>query len=168
MLNVPERELAKLNAGMRVNLRVDTLPGEEFAGAIDRVSQVVDGGTGTFRTTAGFNDPAQRLEPGMFGRVTVGYDHRGVSLTVARSALADDEDGPAVFVVRGNGFVRSAVELGHVTGGYVEVRNGLSEGENVVTAGKAAAQDGSKVQVIDPSQTEKRKAGPTVARALQG
>ena len=48
-LNVPEREVATLAPGLKVDLAVDALPGKKFEGTIDRVSPVVDSGSGTFR-----------------------------------------------------------------------------------------------------------------------
>lgn len=149
VLNVPEREVAKLRPGMVASLRVDALPGEEFAGKIDRVSPVVDGASGTFRATATFKDTTQQLKPGMFGRVTIVYDRRADSLTVPRGALLDEDSEPAVFVVRDQKVSRTPVELGHVDGEYAEIRTGLNEGDSVVTAGKVAVRDGSTVEIIN-------------------
>src|SRR5690606_23366050 len=53
-LNVPEREIAKLKPGQAVELTADALPGKRFSGTVDRVSPVVDTGTGTFRVIAAF------------------------------------------------------------------------------------------------------------------
>ena len=53
-LNVPERELETLKAGLPVNLQVDALPGKTFQGSVDRVAPVVDSGSGTFRVICAF------------------------------------------------------------------------------------------------------------------
>lgn len=55
-LNVPEREIETLKAGQAVQLTVDALPGEAFDGRIDRVSPVVDSGSGTFRVICAFDE----------------------------------------------------------------------------------------------------------------
>ncbi|WP_313920649.1 efflux RND transporter periplasmic adaptor subunit [Tahibacter sp.] len=168
VLNVPERELSKLNPKMSASLRVDALPGEEFTGTVDRVSPVIDGSSGTFRTTVAFRDTTQRLKPGMFGRVTIVYDRRADSLTVPRAALLDEDSEPAVFVVRETKVVRTSVELGHVNGEYAEVRSGLSEGENVVTVGKVAVRDGVRVQIIERAASGDRVEAGTAAGVPQG
>ena len=47
--------------------------------------------------------------------------------------------------------VRTAITIGYVDGAFVEVREGLAQGDRVVTAGKVALRDGSVVQVMgDP------------------
>ena len=146
-LNVPERELATLEAGLPVTLSVDALPGRTFEGTIDRVSPVVDADSGTFRVVAAFAGKGD-LKPGMFGRISIDYDQRADALTVPRAALLEDEAEPAVFVVDEGKAARVPIELGYLDGEWAEVRGGLEEGAQVVTAGKATLRDGSAVQVI--------------------
>ena len=158
-LNVPERELATLKSGLPVQLGVDALPGQVFQGRVDRVAPVVDSGSGTFRVVCAF-DGGGLLQPGMFGRMKIDYDQRADALTVPRNALLEDDDDPAVFVVRGDKAARVTVKLGYYDGPWVEVRDGLKPGDRVVTAGKVALREGSKVQVIDDTA-----ARPAVAAA---
>ena len=75
MLNVPERDLATMVPGLRMQMQVDAMPGKVFAGEIDRISPVVDGGSGTFRVVTAFAG-GDVLRPGMFGRIAVVYDER--------------------------------------------------------------------------------------------
>jgi len=146
-LNVPERELATLKSGQPALLAVDALPGKTFTGRVDRVAPVVDSGSGTFRVVLAF-DSASVLQPGMFGRIKIDYDQRADALVVPRSALLDDENDPAVFAVRNGKASRVPVKLGYTDGAWAEVRTGLRQGDQVVTAGKVALREGSAVQVI--------------------
>lgn len=149
VLNVPERELATMKSGLPVSMRVDALPGQSFEGVVDRVSPVVDAGSGTFRVTAAF-DGESGLRPGMFGRVNVIYSQRNDVLTVPRSALLQDQGEPAVFAVREGKAVRQSVQLGYVNGEVAEVVAGLAEGDQVITTGKVAVRDGTELQVLNP------------------
>jgi len=146
-LNVPERELAKLKPGQAVELTADALPGKRFAGVVDRVSPVVDTGSGTFRVVARFAGDGE-LQPGMFSRLSINYDQRADALVVPREALLEDGGEPALYVVRDGTASRVPVQLGYSDGGWVEVRSGLEAGDKVVVAGKAALREGSLVQVI--------------------
>ena len=147
VLNVPERELATMQAGLPVDLRVDALPGKTFTGTIDRISPVVDSGSGTFRVIAEF-DSGGLLQPGMFGRIGIDYDKRANGTVVPRAALLDAGTNAAVFAVRDGKAARVPVTLGYMDGQWAEVREGLTVGEQVVVAGKAALRDGSAVTVI--------------------
>lgn len=162
-LNVPEREIAKIKPGQAVELVADALPGQRFTGTVDRVSPVVDTGTGTFRVVTAFVGDGQ-LQPGMFSRLSINYDQRADALVVPRNALLEDGGAPAVFVIRDNKAVRTALKLGYDDAGLVEVREGLKQGDAVVIAGKAALREGSAVQVIgDKKPVQAKAAAPAQA-----
>jgi membrane fusion protein (multidrug efflux system) len=146
-LNVPERELATLKAGLLVQLQVDALPGRPFEGRVDRVAPVIDSGSGTFRVICAF-EGGGLLQPGMFGRIKIDYDERADALVVPRMALLDDEGDPAVFAVKGGKAARVPVKLGYIDGNWAEIRSGLAEGTQVVVTGKTALRDGTEVQVL--------------------
>lgn len=179
VLNVPERELSIMRPGLDVRMVVDALPGEVFTGKVARVSPVVEAGTGTFRVTTEFRDPAGRLKSGMFGRLEVIYDTRVDALTIPREALAEEDGQAYVYVVEqgipvevapageGRGRRRPAseaaeasprqpttvarrrvVSVGVAHAGRVEIRDGLADGDKVVTVGRAALRDGVAVQVL--------------------
>lgn len=148
VLNVPEREFATMRAGLPVSMQVDALPGRSFSGLIDRVSPVIDAGSGTFRVTARF-DGKQALQPGMFGRVDVVYDRRENALVVPRAALIEGEGGASVFVVREGKAVRVPIQVGYLEGDFAEVRDGLTEGDGVVTVGKVTLRDGATVEIVN-------------------
>jgi len=153
VLNVPEREMSTLKAGLPLRMSVDALPGQVFNGKVDRVSPVVDSGSGTFRVVCAF-DGANKLRPGMFGRVEIVYDQRADVLTLPRTALLEDEGESAVYVVRNKKAVRVPVQLGYLDGEVAEVRSGVKEGDQVITAGKVAVRDGTEVEVIKPVATQ--------------
>ncbi|MGY1520456.1 efflux RND transporter periplasmic adaptor subunit [Luteimonas sp. A482] len=153
-LNVPEREIAKLRPGQTVELTVDALPGRRFTGTVDRVSPVVDTGSGTFRVVAAFEGEGE-LQAGMFSRLAIRYDQREDALVVPRRALLEDGGEPAVYAVREGKASRVPLELGYSDGGWVEVRKGLGEGDAVVVAGKAALREGTAVQVLDDAVAAK-------------
>lgn len=165
VLNVPERDLATMQAGLRVTMQADALPGKEFEGRIDRVSPVVDGGSGTFRVVVAFPG-SDGLRPGMFGRIEVVYDERSNALTIPRIALIEDGGETTVYSVRDGKAVRVPVQVGHMTGELAEVLKGLKEGEQVVTEGKIALRDGAAVEVLNaPTAAAKPTA---VAQAAAG
>jgi membrane fusion protein (multidrug efflux system) len=148
MIDVPEREMRLIQAGQPVQMLVDALPDTVFTGNVARVSPVVDATTGTFRVVAQFKDDSGKLRSGMFGRVRVVYDQRADVLVVPRAALVGDDKDAAVFVVENDVAKRRKVQLGYADGGKVEITDGITDGDKVVTLGQAALRDGAKVQVI--------------------
>lgn len=164
VLNVPERELATLKPGLPVELTVDALPGRTFTGTVDRVAPVVDSGSGTFRVITAFEggdtQESPRLQPGMFGRISIAYDQRPEALVVPRVALLEGEGDAAVFAVRDGKVSRTPVKLGYIDGEWAEIRDGLKLGDQVVVAGKAALREGSVVQVVGQPQARQVASRP--------
>lgn len=149
VLNVPERELTTLRPGLAVAMAVDALPGRTFEGRVARVSPVVESATGTFRVTTEFHDETGMLKSGMFGRIAIVYAERDDALTIPRAALMDEDGRTAVFTVKDRKVERADVKIGYVSGDRVEIVEGLAEGDAVITVGRAAVREGTKVQVLE-------------------
>lgn len=179
VLNVPERDLGTLKPGQPVQLRVDALSGKSFEGTIARIAPVVDAASGTFRATCEFRDATQILKPGMFGRIEVAYDQRHDALVVPRAAIVEEDGESSVFVIEPApvkpatpsavkakpgeaaaaerakpappAFVakRRIVKTGYADGDRIEIRDGIQDGERVITIGRNAVRDGTEVQVLD-------------------
>jgi len=149
VLHVPERELRVLSKGLPVSMSVDAWPGESFLGEVIRISPVVDTKTGTFRVTAQITDHGEMLKPGLFGRAEILYDlHEDVPV-IPRSAVITEDDQSHVFVINEDGSAsRRAIQLGFEDSGLIEVLDGLSKGETVVTAGKGSLSDGTRVEIV--------------------
>lgn len=150
VLHVPERELAVLRKGQHVVMQSEAWPGEEFTGEVIRISPVIDPETGTFRVTSEIEDEGGKLKPGMFGRVSVHYDLRQSVPVVPREAVLTEDEESHVFVISEEGSAqRRHVVLGYEQQGRIEVIQGVSAGERVVTAGKGSLSDGARVEVVD-------------------
>jgi len=149
VLHVPERELRVLSKGLQVSMSVDAWPEESFAGEVIRISPVIDTNTGTFRVTTQIQDHGKMLKPGLFGRVKILYDlHENVAV-IPRNAVITEDELSHVFVINEAGDVsRRAIHLGYEADGQVEVTEGVSIGEMVVTAGKGSLSDGARVEVV--------------------
>lgn len=153
VLNVPEREMATMKAGLPIRMMVDALAGKVFEGTVGRISPVVDAQTGTFRVVGEFRGQAL-LRPGMFGRLSIVYDERAAALTVPRIALVEGSGETAVFVVEDGKAVRRVLRLGYVNGEFAEVLEGLEAGEQVITQGRVAVRDGAPVEVLAPATAD--------------
>lgn len=148
LLHVPEKEMSKLRKGFPARLVADALPGEEFEGKIDRISPVVDAGTGTFKVTVEVNDKTLRLKPGMFARVHIVYDTHADTMLVPRNTILEEDTETWVFRVGKETAARTKVKTGYKNKTHVEILSGLEPGDTVVTTGLSTLKDGTKVNVL--------------------
>jgi membrane fusion protein (multidrug efflux system) len=153
-LHVPEREYRRIDAGQTATISVDAVPGTDFIATVARISPVVDPDTGTFKITVEVTDPSRRLKPGMFGRISIVHDMHANALQVPRSAIVDDSGSASVFVIKDDIAHRRPVVTGYAQSGYVEITDGLEDGEHIVTIGQAGLKQGAKVTVINAINDE--------------
>ncbi|WP_405239596.1 efflux RND transporter periplasmic adaptor subunit [Lentisalinibacter orientalis] len=152
-LHVPEKEFGKIEQGQPVFITIDALPGERFRGAVERISPVVDAGTGTFKVTVEVDEEDTALKPGMFGRLDIVYDSRPARLLVPRPAVVETESGPAVYVVRDGVVERRPVQTGIAWQNHMEIVSGVEESEQVVVVGQSGLRDGARVKVVADEET---------------
>jgi RND family efflux transporter MFP subunit len=118
-------------AGFDREFTVDESTGRRVA-----VGAVVDRATRTVPVIFELANPDGALKPGMFAKVTLftGETVRGVA--VPESAVVDDGGKPVVFVMdSGETFFKRAIRPGVRSGGFVQVLEGVKEGERVVSRG---------------------------------
>lgn len=147
LFHVPERDIGRIRRGQPIVVAVDAFPNERFVGYIGQIDAVVDAQTRTVAVRGRVDNPDLRLRPGMFARVEVALGRaEGVAL-LPREALMTGTSGDYVFVVE-DGIVRMRpVVIGLQGREHLEVREGLSEGELIVTVGQQSLRDGQRVQV---------------------
>jgi membrane fusion protein (multidrug efflux system) len=164
-VNVPERELSKLSVGQPAQLTFDAVPNRTFEGTIALISPYVSAQTATFSVRIRVTKSGELLRPGMFARVAIIYERKADALQIPRTALLDGDGPPKVFVVQNGKAAERAVKLGLSNGAWIEVTDGLNDGEQVVVVGQGAVKPGTAVRVVNSSA---RPAAAKVAPAATG
>ena len=145
---LPEAYLAKVGRDQAVALGVDAYPGEIFQGRVYAVQPVVDQETRTALMRARIPNKGHRLKPGMFVRVALTLSTRPNAITVPEQALWPQGKDNFVFLVVDGKVALTKVELGKRGPGRVEINQGLSAGDMVVTEGQIKLRDGAPVMVM--------------------
>jgi len=148
-LYVPEREYRKIAPGQPVRIDIDALGGEQVPTTVTRVSPSIDAATGTFKVTIEILDPARRIKPGMFARISIVYDKHENVLQVPRSAIVDEMSTTSVFVVQDDVAIRRTVQTGLAANGLVEITSGLDDKDHVITVGQVGLKPNARVTVIN-------------------
>jgi multidrug efflux pump subunit AcrA (membrane-fusion protein) len=148
MVQVVESELAQLRHGATADISVDAYRDDIFKGTVARISPTVDPDSRTADFEIEVDNRDYRLKPGMFARVELVVQRRDNVLLLSKDSLIT-ESGPArVFVHNSGRAILKEVSLGLEGEEYVEVLNGLSQGDEVLVAGHYELKDGMAVNVI--------------------
>jgi membrane fusion protein, copper/silver efflux system len=135
LIDVAERELGALAIGQPVIVRARSYPGREFAGKVSVIYPQVNKDTRNARIRVELSNPDFALLPDMYVDAEIDTGSPLPVLAVPESAILDTGSRQAVFVEKGQGrFEPRDVKIGHRGGGYVEVREGIADGEPVVTS----------------------------------
>ena len=151
--NLVERDLRLVEEGVRARIEVDAFPSESFEGRIARIAPVLDPATRTAEIEIEVPNPDFRLKPGMYARVSLVVGNKSQALVVPREAVVIRTSARGVFRVDpGDGsptaqFVSLVIGLEDEL--HVEVIEGVSEGDRVVTTGAAGLQHGDPILLAD-------------------
>jgi RND family efflux transporter MFP subunit len=162
-VNVPERELAKLAVGQTAELTFDAVPNRAFLGKISLISPYVNAETATFAVRIHVTETGGLLRPGMFARVAIVYERKPNALQIPRTALLDGDGPPKVFVVKNGKAAERAVKLGLSNGAWIEITDGLKDGEQVVVVGQGAVKPGAAVRIVNSPDRPAARTVPAVA-----
>jgi membrane fusion protein (multidrug efflux system) len=145
--SISEKDAAGLKTGQDVAFTVDAYSNQKFHGKISLLYPNVEEKTRTLQAEAIVPNEGQILKPGYFARVQIFTREARDSVVVPVTALLYDGPTIRVFVINGNQAKERVIKTGNKYGEYVEVLDGLKEGEQVVVVGQNNLSEGVKVNV---------------------
>ncbi|TFV75901.1 efflux RND transporter periplasmic adaptor subunit [Bradyrhizobium frederickii] len=135
LVDVAERDLGHIAVGQSVAVRARSFPGRIFSGKIAVVYPQVNRETRTVRVRIELANLDAALLPDMYVDADIDTADGAPVLAIQDSSVLDTGTRQAVLVDKGEGrFEPREVKLGRRGGGYIEVREGLADGEAVVTS----------------------------------
>jgi RND family efflux transporter MFP subunit len=147
-VNVPERDIMKIQVGTAARVSLDAVPGEQFEGRVLRISPLLDSQTRTAPVEIEIDNPRERLKAEMFARVALNLTTERQALLVSRDALVYRNGNSGVFVVEGDRARFQRIETGLVEGDMVEILTGVSAADVIVTRGANLLKSGDMVRVV--------------------
>ena len=162
---VPERYAERLEQGQRVQIRVASLQNQEFTGIVDFVDPVVQLPARTILVKAQVPNRRRQLQSGMFLEARLATEMRPNAVLVPEEAIVPMQGANFVWVIVDGKAARRQVGIGIRIPGFVEIRSGVDEGEQVVVGGmERIAMDGMPVAatVVDRSQHVPTESTPQI------
>jgi HlyD family secretion protein len=152
VVNVIEREFIHLQKGQAVKITVTAFPDRVFAGRIEIITPALELQSRTAEIQISIPNPGLVLKPGMFGRAEILLRSNPQAILVPIQSLVTEIDKDFVYVLKENKAFRRAVRKGAVRDTAVEILQGVTPGEQVITAGQSALKDGTQVRLTLQTQ----------------
>jgi YHS domain-containing protein len=157
-----------LHPGARVHVSVPEL-NKTLSATVSSAPPVFDPTSRTLKLRLEADNPGFKLRPDMF--VDIEFDSKApAGISVPADAILDSGLRKIVYLETSDGvFEPRTVEVGEAFGGRVAVKNGLTEGDRVVTSGNFMIDSESRMRTPAPQSAkapaDQHEAAPAMARA---
>ena len=145
--DVYENEVAWIQAGDPVDMKLAAMPGKVFSGRVGYIYPYAEAKTRTIKLRLESDNPDLLLKPDMFADITIHAQRKVDAVVIPAEAVVRSGEREQVFVVREPGkFEPRDVRLGVSAKGMVQVLEGVSAGERVVTSSQFLIDSESKLR----------------------
>jgi len=135
---VPQREASKIKLGTKARIQVPAMGGEPVEGNLIRFGTSADAKSGTFDAIFLIENPEDKLRPGMRAEFSIITLIREDVTVVPKEAVQGPITDRVVYVQDfdlPNSFIKSPVVTGEENDQFIEIKEGLFPGDEVVTQG---------------------------------
>lgn len=152
---VPEIYVDQVQTGQALQITLDAFPGEHFQGEVYAIDPQIDtrGRSILLRATIPNNDA--RLRPGLFARVTLALEVYDNAITVPEEAVVPRGNTQLIYRIKDGKTDIVPVKLGIRRDAMVQVTEGLSPKDVVITAGQIKLRPGAPVNPVNLNKPDK-------------
>lgn len=151
--SLPEQELPNLTIGQKIEVRIEGLD-ETFPGALTGIDPRVDPASRLVALRGSITNAMNKLTPGQFVRIRVILPSESDVIALPQTTVSTSLYGDYVYVVRPSEADAAQMELrqvfvklGRRSGGVIEIVEGVSPGDQVVTAGQNRLSNGQPATI---------------------
>ncbi|GAO35638.1 RND transporter [Sulfuricella sp. T08] len=168
--DVFEQDLALVKPGQNARVKVNAYPGKEFSARVVYVYPTLNAQTRSVPVRLELANPGGLLKPAMYADVELAAPSKGKVLTVPASAVLYGGSRQTVLVELAEGrFEPREVKLGVQGNDYVEVLEGVGEGEKVVVTANFLIDSESNLKAaFSGMSSSQSKPAATPATAHEG
>jgi len=149
---IPEAQATLVQVGAPVSVALSAYPGQMLAGKVVAILPSIDPQNRTLTVRSQLPNPDGKLRPGMFASVRLADPDPTPSLLVPSEAVIRTGKRTLVMVAEDQGrYKPTEVRIGRESAGRIEVLDGLSEDQKVVTSGQFLLDSEASLQGIVPA-----------------
>ncbi|WP_371017521.1 efflux RND transporter periplasmic adaptor subunit [Pseudalkalibacillus sp. JSM 102089] len=139
-------QITQLQKDQEVKITFDGVDGS-FDGKLKAIPPTANEQTGSFLIEIPIENKDLKIKGGMKATATIQTDVIENAVTVPKDAIIYGDDETYVYAPQGKKVKQVNVELGAETDESIQITNGLSKGDKVITKGKDRLNEASEIQV---------------------
>ncbi|MGI6434830.1 MAG: efflux RND transporter periplasmic adaptor subunit [Syntrophomonadaceae bacterium] len=145
---IGQSELSNLKPGLPAEVTVDAFADRIFKGSLTSINPAANPQARVFQSKIKVPNPDGLLRAGMFANVKIHTGAAATVLSVPEEALTSKQGQFYVFVPQGDVVKMVAVEIGEVFAGRVEIKQGLAEGQVVISSNVNKLKEDDRIQIV--------------------
>jgi Cu(I)/Ag(I) efflux system membrane fusion protein len=147
LVDVYEHQIAWLREGLTAEIAVPAYPGRKWEGRVEYIYPELDPRSRTLKVRLGFDNPDGQLKASMFAEATIyGGPKRNTLMIPSQALIVTGERNSVIKALGGGRFQPVDVSPGSARAGWVEILDGLEEGDEVVVSGQFLLDSESSLQ----------------------
>ncbi len=148
IIGIEIEDISSIRIDQMADITIPNLPdGRVFKGTVSKLNHEIDPATQLINIWVRIKNPTEFLQPGMFAEAKIIVKEDLNALTVPKSAVLEDTDGPYIFIVRDSTAYKTQIKTGIENDSLVQVLKGVQKGVPVVYQGNYELEDSMKVRI---------------------
>ena len=137
LAEVFERQSQRVEVGQDAEVKLSYIPGKSWNGKVEYIYPSLDPKTRTLKVRLRFDNPGERLKPNMYANVKIFGGAKKNTIVIPLEGLIRSGREERVILALGDGrFEAREVRAGIESGNYVEILEGVEQGEEIVISGQ--------------------------------
>lgn len=150
-LKIPNSQMPVIDFGQEVRVSNYAFRDQAFIGRVSVIDPTLDPTTRTFRVVVAVDNPNLVLRPGMFVKADIVVEQRSDIIVIPKELVLSRQNRSVVFVEEEGRAQQRNIETGLSDDVMVEVLDGLSEGERLITSNFETLRSRTQVRVTGES-----------------
>jgi Cu(I)/Ag(I) efflux system membrane fusion protein len=160
LAEVFERQSQWVKVGQHAEVRLSYIPGKDWKGEVEYIYPSLDPITRTLKVRLRFDNPGELLKPNMYANVKIFGGAKEKTIVIPLEGLIRTGREERVIISLGEGkFEARSVSAGIESGHYVEILDGVNEGDRIVTSGQFLIDSEASMRASINRMTEVEDSG---------
>lgn len=149
---IPQKYLSQLSANEKVLVSPNTMENQQVEGSVLSFETVINSDTGMIEVRAQVPNANKTILPGGFAKVTLLSGDATTTLTIPQTAIVYEAQGAYVYKIKNGKAQKKSVSLGQQIDDAIEITDGLTVNDKIVSVGTNKVHEGSVVSIVEESQ----------------
>lgn len=147
VIKVTETNINDIAVGMAAKISVPST-GLSYDGTISTIDPSADPKTGTYDVKVTVTNSDDKLKLGMVTNVNLINSNKDNTILIPNESVINEDGTSYVYVINGDKLSKRTVTVGQPKNQYIEIKDGLTENDQIVVEGSSNMKDNGKFNIV--------------------